>query len=223
MRLHPVVLAAAAAVSIAVPARAAEPATAAAYAVVYLEVGMPAARAAAGMLRQSAEAARKAPGTAEILVLSEIGRPDRFAIFEAFRDAAARDAQSALRDKLDLMLAVPPDRRTLTGVSVAASSGAGGRRAVYVLTHVDVVPTFKDQARALCEALAATARKEPGNLRFDVLVQDNRANHFTLLAGWRGRRAFEAHATTAATRDFRQKLLPMQGALYDERLYRVVP
>jgi len=75
----------------------------------------------------------------------------------------------------------------------------------------------------MLQELAADARKEPGNLFYDVLVQNNRANHFTVAAGWRNRRDFEAHAITGPTRDFRQKLLPMQGALYDERLYRAVP
>ena len=91
------------------------------------------------------------------------------------------------------------------------------------MTHVDVVPTFKAQTEALLRGLAATARKMPGNLRIDVIDQDNRPNHFTLVHVWRDRKAFEAYRSAAATRDFREKLLPMQGALYDERLYAAVP
>jgi quinol monooxygenase YgiN len=233
MHLHPLLLVAAVVVSAAVttvpPASAAEPATAAAYGVLYFEVGMPSAKTAARLLGQLVEATHKEPENVAFLGLSEIGRPDRLAIFGAFRDAAALEAHRAgpadkeFRSKIGPMLAAPPDRRELTAVSVAAPAVQGGRRAVYVVTHVDVVPTFKDRARALLEDLAAGARKEPGNLFFDVLVQNNRANHFTVIAAWRNRRDFEAHAMTAPTREFRQELLPMQGALYDERLYRAVP
>jgi quinol monooxygenase YgiN len=229
MRLQPLVLAAVAAAFATIsPIRAAEPPSAPVYAVVYIEVGMPSAKTAAGLLRQLAEATRKEPGNTEFLPLSEIGRPDRLAVFEAFRDQASLDAQAAtpgekeFHDKIGSMLAAPPDIRALTAVSVVAASAKGGARAVYVVSHVDVIPTFKDQARALLEDLAAAARKEPGNLFYDILVQSNRANHFTVVAGWRNRPEFQAHATTAATREFRQKLLPMQGALYDERLYRAV-
>jgi hypothetical protein len=35
-------------------------------------------------------------------------------------------------------------------------------------------------------------------------------------------KAYEAHAATASTREFRDQLAPMSGALYDERLYETV-
>jgi quinol monooxygenase YgiN len=36
------------------------------------------------------------------------------------------------------------------------------------------------------------------------------------------RKALDAHATAAHTRAFREKVLPMAGALYDERFYKVL-
>jgi quinol monooxygenase YgiN len=63
----------------------------------------------------------------------------------------------------------------------------------------------------------------PGNLRFDVLLRvPGAGNHFTIVEGWRDRRAFDASLTAASTRDFRQKLTPLEGALYDQRLYHTV-
>ncbi len=56
----------------------------------------------------------------------------------------------------------------------------------------------------------------PGNLWLDVLQVDGHANHFTLVEGWRDHKAFDASLMAASTRDFRQKITPLEGALYDE-------
>jgi len=108
------------------------------------------------------------------------------------------------------------------GLSVAGpaiGSEPGGGNPVYVLTHVDVFPAGKDQTIELLKQLAEASRKEAGNLRFDVLQQDGRANHLPLLEAWRDAPAQSAHAMAEHTRAFRAKLVPLQGALYDERLY----
>jgi quinol monooxygenase YgiN len=105
-------------------------------------------------------------------------------------------------------------------LSLAAPSGRGDARAVYVLTHVDVFPRGKEEAAALVATLAAAGRKMPGNLRFDMLRVDGHPNHFTLVEGWHERAAFDASLMAAPTREFRRRLTPLEGALYDERLYR---
>jgi quinol monooxygenase YgiN len=91
---------------------------------------------------------------------------------------------------------------------------------VYVVTHVDVPPPRKDDCVALLRTLAAASRKETGNLRYDVVQQSNRPNHFTVIEVWRSRKDFDQHAAAAPARAFRDQLTPMSGALYDERLYR---
>jgi len=62
----------------------------------------------------------------------------------AFDAHVASPGAKEFYDKIAAISAAPLDRRPLTAVSVVASSAAGGQRAVYVLTHVDVLPTFKD-------------------------------------------------------------------------------
>jgi len=94
--------------------------------------------------------------------------------------------------------------------------------AVYGLTHVDVFPAGKDQAAVLVTALAEANRRLPGNLQFDVLQIVGHPNHFTLVQGWRDREAFDDSLMAASTRDFRAKLTPLEGALYDERLYHAL-
>jgi quinol monooxygenase YgiN len=197
------------------------------YVVTYLEVGAPAAAKAAALLRRMAAASRRQGGNTRYDVLQEIGRPERFAIVEGWRDKEAFEAHraeqlSGPRGELRALLVSPFDSRPSTALTVAPAAAAPPPGALYVLTHVDVVPPAKDQAITLLDQLAAHGRKEDGNLSFDVLEQDSRPNHFTVVEVWRSRAAFEAHAMAANTREFRQKLLPLQGALYDERLYRAL-
>ena len=199
------------------------------YIVTYFEVGATAASQTVGILRQFAAATRKADGNAGFVALQEIARPGRFAMVEVWRDKPALDTHAAavggLRDRLQPLFASPLDIRTNSGLAVAgpavgAEPGAGN--AVYVLTHVDVFPAGKDQTIELLKQLAEASRKEAGNLRLDVLQQDGRANHLPLVEAWRDGDAQRAHAMAEHTRAFRAKLVPLQGALYDERLYALI-
>jgi quinol monooxygenase YgiN len=199
------------------------------YVITFFEIGAATAAKAIAQLRPFAAATRKEEGNQGFLALQEIARPSRFAIVEVWHDKAAAEAHGAslgtLRDKLQPVFASPFDTRTNFGLSVAGPAiGAepGGGNAVYVLTHVDVPPASKDQTIDMLKQLAEASRKESSNLRFDVLQQEGRANHLPLIEAWRDIRAQDAHAMTEHTRAFRAKLVPMQGALYDERLYRAL-
>ena len=156
------------------------------------------------------------------------GGRSRFAILEAWRDKNSLDAHNAaapsiaFRNEAQPVMVSPFSVRSFGGLSVAAPSGRGGADAVYVLTHVDVFPAGKDQAVVLVKELTEAGRKYDGNLLFDVLRQDGRPNHFTLVEAWRDRQAFDASVIATHTKDFRQKLTPLEGALYDERLYQAV-
>src|SRR5205823_13578213 len=103
---------------------------------------------------------------------------------------------------------------------VAAPKGQPPADALYVLTHVDVFPVHKDAAIELVKVQAEAARKDDGNLRYDVVQWDGHPNHFTLVEVWRDRKAFDASVTTPHNKEFRDKLTPLEGALYDERLYQ---
>ena len=70
------------------------------------------------------------------------------------------------------------------------------------------------------KAEAETARSAQGVLRYDVWRQAGRPNHFTVVQAWSDHAAYASHIESASTRAFRDNLLPLKGALYDERLYR---
>ena len=196
------------------------------YLVTYFDVAPTAAQQSAAITREYAEASRKEDGNAGFEAFEEIGRPSRFATLEVWRDKKAADAHEAgaagFHNKLQPLMIGGFGARPHGELSVAAPKGQLPADALYVLTHVDVFPTFKDQAIELVKAQAEAARKDDGNLRYDVVQWDGHPNHFTLVEVWRDRKAFDASVTTPHNKEFRGKLTPLEGALYDERLYQAV-
>jgi quinol monooxygenase YgiN len=107
--------------------------------------------------------------------------------------------------------------------NAAAQEPARSGKSVYVVTHVDVTPNFIADTTKLLRELAAESRKDPGVVRFEVLQQDSRANHYTIVEVWQTRQAFEAHSAAEHTKHYREKLQPMLGSPFDERLHVLLP
>jgi quinol monooxygenase YgiN len=110
--------------------------------------------------------------------------------------------------------------------SIALISGLFGQsagQAVYVVTHVDVTPNYTADATKMLREFAADSRKDAGVVRFEILQQDSRANHYTIVEVWRTRDAFETHSAAEHTKRFREKLQPMLGSPFDERLHSLLP
>jgi quinol monooxygenase YgiN len=111
------------------------------------------------------------------------------------------------------------DERLDTAIDVAGRPPAS-KDAIYVITHVDVTGQFKDDAIVMMKKLAADSRREGGAERFEIWQQNNRLNHFTMVEVWKDKAALDAHGLAAGTREFREKVGHMMGALYDDRRYR---
>ena len=103
----------------------------------------------------------------------------------------------------------------------AQSKDAAGN--VYIISLVDLTPNFAADGTKLLQQFAAESRKDPGVVRFEVLKQDSRGNHLAILEVWRSKQAFEAHTAADHTKQFREKLHPMLGSPYDERIHSLVP
>lgn len=191
----------------------------------YVEVGPVLAKVGALALRNYADAGKKDQGVVDLDVAQQIDRLNRFVVLAAWTDQAAYEAHLAgeqskkLNEKLATLLASPVDvRRNDNALAVAPPKP--GKDAIIVVTHVDVLPASKDATVAALEQLADESRKHAGNLQFDVWEQAGRPNHFTMVESWSTRGAFDLHQMQKETREFRGKLAPMLGALYDERLYK---
>ncbi len=195
------------------------------YSVIYVEV-MPTSSAEGGaLLRRYRAATRTEDGNQRCEVVQRIGQPNQFAILEVWRDQQAFDAHGRgasstdMRDKIAAIRNAPTDERVHTTLSVGPIASTVAAGAVYVLTHVDVIPPRKDDGIAALKQLAAAGRAGQGNVRFEVVQQTSRPNHFTVIEIWANATAVGAHSMAAATRQFRDALAPMTGALYDERMY----
>ena len=198
------------------------------YVVSYIEVAPPARDAAAGLLHQLANASRKDEGNARFEILQRVAPPNQFAIVTIWKDQNAYDRHAAaahrkeFRDSLRPHLISAIDDRLHSGLEILASVAESAPEAVHVVTHVDVPPPRKDECVVLLKALADASRKETGAVRFEIFQQSNRPNHFSVVEVWKSQTAYEAHITAALTKQFREQLTPMSGALYDERLYRAM-
>lgn len=203
--------------------------TGTAFVVTYIEVAPSAVDEARGLLRQLREASRKAAGNQRFETLQRSERTNHFAIIEAWGDQKAREAHALaaptkqFRETLQRLLSAAYDERAHIALSVGPPPASpAGKDAIYVVTHVDIVPTFKDKGVAQVKDLAETSRREAGSVRYDALTQSNRHNHMTLVEIWKDQKAFDSHIVAAHMKRFRDDLLPLTGSLYDERLYRSI-
>jgi len=194
------------------------------YGVTYVEVGPVLARVGNAALHAYRDAARKDAVSLE--VLERLDRPNQFVVLGAWADRQAYDthvkgeAAKKLNEKLATLLAAPTDTRLLEGLSV--SPATAGKDPIFAVTHVDVIGAEKENGANALEQLADASRRHSGNLQFDVWRQTDRPNHFTVVESWVNRGSFDVHQMQKEAREFRMKLAPMAGALYDERLYKLL-
>ncbi len=198
-----------------------------AYVVSYVEVLPEQASAAREWLKTFAAESRKSDGNLRFEVLQRITAPHHFAVLESWKDAKAQQSHAAsldtktLRGKIEGVQAAPYDERP-HGALAAGPAGNVGAAAIYAVTHVDCVPTRKDDGIVLLKDLSGPSRQENGNLRFDVLQQASRPNHFTVIEAWKDEAGVLSHVAAPHTRQFRAALHPIGGALYDERFYKAI-
>lgn len=171
--------------------------------------------AVASALKSDADACLTSHVCDEAAVLQELGRR-RFALYESHGAFARRPPALPAA-----ALLAPPDTRQLAWLwsSPVVSMPA---RALWVVTHVDAMPDYAAKVAAMLKQLGEANAREAGYLRTIAGTQRDHPNHFTLIEVWASRADFEAHELAKPTRDFRTKLAPMIGALYDSRLYEVI-
>lgn len=203
-------------------------------AVDYMDFGPSVADEAGPALRDWVRRLRAEEGALDALLLREIGRPERFAVVETWRDEMALAAHQAsgasIGNGAAAGLSAPPDERVGAAFNIAPVRAAGPETpagplpagALYVLIHVDTAPFNLDPVNAWLISQAKAGRAEPGALRYEVWRQIDRLNHFTVIQVWANRRAYDHHIESPTTRAFRANLLIFKGALYDERLYQAV-
>jgi quinol monooxygenase YgiN len=196
------------------------------YGVTSLDVAPNAAAQGVALLKHYRDGALKQPGNLGVTLLQEVGWPNRFMIYEGWKDHAAYDANekgahaAELRDKLKPIAGAPYDRRDYEVISVGPARPATGSDTVYMQLHLDVFPPGIDATLAAAKAVAEAARKGEGNLRYDVVKSIKPPqSHTTFLAAWQNRKDFDAYEMSAYARQFRDAVGPLLGSPFDDRLY----
>ena len=197
------------------------------HAVSYVETRPSSTKAATDAFRRYREASRTRDGFVRIEFFEQIGRPGHFVVLEAWRDQQAFDGrepaiQKQLIDALEPIRVAGYDQRPYKTLSTARGSTTPDRDAVYVISHVDIAPQSQIPAPEALRNQAEASRKEPGNLRFDVVQHTMRGNHFTVVEGWRNQQALDAHVAAVHTRQYRDTLQPGTGSPLDERVYKAI-
>lgn len=108
-------------------------------------------------------------------------------------------------------------------IMLAAALASAQPAQLYVVTYVDVYPNFAADAVKLLTEFRDASLKDKGAVRFEVLRDVGRPNHMAIVEVWSSRQAYEAHRMQPYTRQFREKLQPMLGSPFDERLYNSLP
>jgi quinol monooxygenase YgiN len=103
----------------------------------------------------------------------------------------------------------------------ARAQEPGAREKIYVVTHVDVVPTEAAAGTKLLKQYAEESRKDKGAVRVEVYIQISRINHFSVVEVWENRQALDAHESAPHTKKFREQIDPLLGSPYDERLHTI--
>jgi quinol monooxygenase YgiN len=201
---------------------------AAVYGATYVEVAPDAVAQGLALLKALGAAGRKEDGNLRFQVVQERDRLNRLVLLEAWKDQAALEAHRTAKPyaefnaKLVPIRNAPAHERVHNALAVAARMPGPSGAAVWVVTHVDVPPSSKDQTIAELKTLSEASRKDAGNLMFEVVQQSNRPNHFTVVEVWQDHNAFDAHGVAEHTRRFRTNLGPMLGAPHDDRFYQAV-
>ena len=138
------------------------------YVVTYVEVMPDAVAPGAALLKQYRDASVKEDGNLRAAALQEVDRPNRFVIVEAWRDKAAFDAHgqstsvTTFHDKLTPIADAPSDQRVNNALYAAPGKNESHSDAVYVVTHVDVIPPGKDDCMAALKAMSTdTGERSP--------------------------------------------------------------
>ena len=169
-----------------------------------------------------------ASGAVRFDVLQQVDRPNFFALFEIWSSQSAYVAFLSSSDtqaifvQLAALQQAPLDERdgNFIAGNVAPRDSHAAARQIFVITHVDIIPTFLDQAKPLLLQFVADSAGDSGVQTFAMLSWDGITNHFQLIEVFANQQAFDAHVSAQHTVNFRNSIQPFIGAPLDERLYQ---
>jgi quinol monooxygenase YgiN len=110
---------------------------------------------------------------------------------------------------------------------VATTAGSAARAqtgevTICGVTNLDVAPGATNQAIATLKQYRDAALKQAGNAGVTLLQEVGWPNRFLIYETWNDQSAYDDNEKAAYTAEFRDRLKPIAGALYDRRDYHVI-
>src|SRR5215472_12069956 len=157
------------------------------YVVVYIEL-LPGSEPSGERLLDELASRALTAGALRFDVDQEVLRSNFYVLIEIWKNQAAYQAftgsatTQALLAQLEQFLIAPPDERDGTLIEAGKSAGAPARAGeIEVVTHIDVIPTFLDQAKLLILKFVSDSANDPGVREFLLVSWDDITNHFQLI------------------------------------------
>lgn len=92
----------------------------------------------------------------------------------------------------------------------------------YSVYYFEVAPSSKSATVSVFKQYQDASRKEDGFVRQELFEQADWAGHFVLIETWSNSKAFDTHAATSHTRDWRQKMDSLRLSEFDQRPYKTL-
>ena len=92
----------------------------------------------------------------------------------------------------------------------------------YSVAYVDILPASRTAAINVIKQYRDASRKDEGFQRIEFFEQVGRPGHFCIIETWAAGKDIEAHAASANTKDFRNRIDPMRLSDYDQRPYKTL-
>jgi quinol monooxygenase YgiN len=199
------------------------------YSVTSIDVPPSATSQGIALLKRYKDAALKQPGNRGVDLLQQVGWPNRFVIYETWKDKSAYEANEKASHRTEFCNTLtsisnaPCDLHAYFVVSVGPARASAGANPIYMMLHLDVFPNQLQTGFEIAKQVAEAARKGEGNLRYDVVSEiSTPLNYITVFAAWQNRRAFDNYEMSSYARQFRNKVGPLLGSPFDDRLYTAI-
>lgn len=128
-----------------------------------------------------------------------------------------------LKIAMPLLLAVTAVCTVFCQQANAAEISSGNSdKQVYAVIHVDVAPSQVAAALPVLQSFAQQAKRDPAVSHIDVLQQLGAPNHFTVIEVIHSRQMYDRFVEEDYVKTMRDKLQPMLGSPFDERLHGIV-
>jgi quinol monooxygenase YgiN len=106
--------------------------------------------------------------------------------------------------------------------TILVGSQAPADTTFYSVAYVDIAPASRTAVIAALKQYREASRQDSGFGRIEFFEQVGRPAHFSIIETWADIKAFDSHAATAHTKDFRSRIDSVRLSDYDQRPYRTL-